>query len=153
MNNPNEIPSIYKTTLPQYETTYNKVMWLLENFCIPQNTNSRNILLTQAGIDQNAFDKYDIPGKSKDEIQSDLIEIAEQAALWHFTNGEDITGFQFSQTQNGAKSNINSLAKLDDNSSPVNALYNYLINAARKQCKSWIYLFKRKHKWRTNFIR
>ena len=136
MNNPNEIPSIYKTTLPQYETTYNKVMWLLENFCIPQNTNSRNILLTQAGIDQNAFDKYDIPGKSKDEIQSDLIEIAEQAALWHFTNGEDITGFQFSQTQNGAKSNINSLAKLDDNSSPVNALYNYLINAAENNVRA-----------------
>lgn len=143
MKNPNAINEPYRSALPTDEATYNKVMWLLENFCIPQDENSKKILLKAAGLSENAFDKYNVSGKDQAAVQKDIIEAIQQAAIWHYTNpsGEfhvtDSPVFQYAASANGAKMELEKLAsKQDLADSPIDDLYEYLITGAENAVKA-----------------
>lgn len=133
----------YRSALPTDEATYNKVMWLLENFCIPQDETSKTFLLAAAGLSADAFDDYKINGKDQSAVQKDIIEVIQQAALWHFTNQDDkayhVTNspvFQYSSTSTSTKVEVDSLsASADLVNSPVDNLYTYLINGAENAVK------------------
>ena len=145
MKNPNAINEPYRSALPTDEATYNKVMWLLENFCIPQDASSKRILLKAAGLNENAFDKYTVSGKEQDAVQKDIIEAIQQAAIWHYTNESgqfhvtDSPIFQYSSSYAGAKTELEKLASPDKQDlvdSPIDALYEYLITGAENAVKA-----------------
>ncbi len=143
MKNPNAINEPYRSALPTDEATYNKVMWLLENFCIPQDENSKKILLKAAGLSEDAFDKYNVSGKEQAEVQKDIIEAIQQAAIWHYTNpsGEfhvtDSPVFQYAASANGTKMELEKLSsKQDLADSPIDDLYEYLITGAENAVKA-----------------
>ena len=143
MKNPNAINEPYRSALPTDEATYNKVMWLLENFCIPQDENSKKILLKAAGLSEDAFDKYNVSGKEQADVQKDIIEAIQQAAIWHYTNpsGEfhvtDSPVFQYAASANGTKMELEKLSsKQDLADSPIDDLYEYLITGAENAVKA-----------------
>ncbi len=88
----NSAYSIYRNVLPDNAngTNYNKLLWLLNNICRPEDTISKNALLNAAaryvGKTRLDFSVYQVPGKTSTEVEKDIIEVVQQAAIWYFTN-------------------------------------------------------------------
>ena len=86
LKNLSAIPSPYKDVIPSGEK-YNSLVWVLEHCYVPAPTtnptdeereiaqNYRNQLLAEAGL-------------SGSSISDDEIDIAQQLAVWHFTNDD-----------------------------------------------------------------
>ena len=97
MKNPGSDQSIindYKSTLPS-ASNYNAILWILDNAYVPapsENPSTEKVneakaakeaLLTNAGIPRTSALYMDI------NAANDLIDIAQQAAIWHFTNNDN----------------------------------------------------------------
>ncbi len=86
MKDRNSIPSPYVNALPS-GSTYNSLMWLLENVYVPAKSGAsteekqaasdyRNLLLDNAGL-------------TGSYLTDDDIDVVQQLAIWHFTNDGD----------------------------------------------------------------
>lgn len=136
LKNPNSITNPYKTLLPQSDDRYNELMWVLENICIPENEDSKRLLLGAAGINENEFKYYAIENYDEQSIEKDIIEGVQQAAIWYFTNpsGEyhPTENVNFFVTSSGRLQHIeNFYTNETGESSSINKLYRYLINGAK----------------------
>ena len=77
-----------KSYISSNSTTFKKLMWLLDNIGLPNDTSGKSInaLLSKAGIDIEEFKKYTKNGgiaSNQENVKTDLIEIAQQSAIWH----------------------------------------------------------------------
>ena len=128
------ISSIYRYGLPNNDVTYNQLAWILNNICTPENELSKQSLLLSAGIEPNTFKNYQIGNYEKEDIEKDIIEVIQQAAIWYITNprGEyhptDFLQLYVSQDLSSA-TNLSEM-NLPNGENPINKLYAYLINGA-----------------------
>lgn len=138
MRNPSEIGTPYSNALPS-GTTYNKLMWLLDNICIPSNSTSRTTLLTAANLDADAFESYK---NGQTLLRNDIIEVIQQSAIWHFTNsgdnqpGNEPSFYREQQNTTHVSHNIdddNQDGSIVPGENPVSDLYSYLITEADKK--------------------
>ncbi len=154
----NSAYSIYRNVLPDNANgaNYNKLLWLLNNICIPEDTESKNALLNAAarynGKSRLDFSVYQVPGASSSDVERDIIEVVQQAAIWYFTNP---TGefHPFFDKNSGGNFYLDGTALEDHARNPNGgsigllptdvphlALYKYLIETAEKngnyQCPS-----------------
>ena len=75
----------YSNSLPQ-GTNYNKLIWLLDNMCMPYVEESRNTLLEKADVDIEEFvDLFDDENR-----MADVIDAIQQTAIWKLTNAGDV---------------------------------------------------------------
>ena len=142
MRKPGEIASPYKNNLPQDNTNYKKLMWVLEHSVNPSDTAATAILLNEAGISDNDFNNYKQSGfnnNSIDKIKKDVIEVAEQAAIWHYTNsgtdydpGDSPNFFRTNNNTGDTAINIDDLYNGSFEDDPITILYSYFIDGADK---------------------
>ncbi len=129
LKNPNDnIPEIYRNVLPK-EQEFNKLMWLLDNICIPENEESVENLLSQVDLTKSDFTE-----KITDEDEfKDVIEVIQQAAIWYITNKGDeyqpssSSTFAVQKELSQAKENLDSKYGFDLADNPIDKLYRYLI--------------------------
>ena len=126
------IASPYSNNLPQDDSNYNKMMWVLENVINSKNSDQRARLLNEAGISDDDFTtSYAglIGTYGKDTVIADLVDIVEQMAIWHFTN----SGTEFDPGTSIGVYRATTNAGTDRQSieqTTINSLYTYLINGA-----------------------
>ena len=142
MRKPDEISSTYKSNLPQDTSNYKKLMWVLDHSVNPTDTTATATLLRDAGISDDDFSNYKQSGfgsSSEEQIKKDIIEVAEQAAIWHYTNsgteydpGDSTNFFRTDSNTGDTPENIDNLYNGKSEEDPVNVLYSYLINGANK---------------------
>ena len=140
MRKPDEIASPYKNNLPQDNTNYKKLMWVLEHSVNPSDTAATAILLNEAGISDNDFNNYkqaDFNNNSIDKIKKDVIEVAQQAAIWHYTNsgtdydpGNSPNFFRTNNNTGDTAINIDDLYNGSFEDDPITVLYSYFIKGA-----------------------
>ena len=130
---PNTItPDTYKLVLPSGEN-YNKLIWLLDNLCIPENQESVQSLLTKANAEDLTEEITD------PEELKDVLEIIQQAAIWYITNAGDEYQpsengtFNVSDRDAGVSTPLGTKYSLDEGDNPVYKLYRYLIDTAQTQ--------------------
>ena len=130
LKNPTTItPDTYKSVLPNGEN-YNKLIWLLDNLCIPENEKSVQNLLSKA-------DAEELKEKITNQNElKDVIEIIQQSAIWYITNagGEyqpsENGTFNISERNGGISTPLSEKYSLDEADNPVYKLYRYLIENA-----------------------
>ena len=137
LRNPSSIDSTYKAALPSNTTTYNQLVWVLDNICNPLDSSSKKKLLEAAGLSENEFQNYTIGSYSKTNIEKDIIEVIQQAAIWYFTNSSGQYHPDYDANFMWASSNGGTGRSLTDYSDdgdivddPVMILYQYLIDGA-----------------------
>ena len=140
MRKPGEIASPYKNNLPQDNTNYKKLMWVLEHSVNPSDTAATAILLNEAGISDNDFNNYKQSGfnnNSIEKIKKDVIEVAQQAAIWHYTNsgtdydpGDSPNFFRTNNNTGDTAINIDNLYNGSFKDDPITTLYGYFIKGA-----------------------
>ena len=141
MRNPDQISSKYKDNLPQDSANYKKLMWVLEHSVNPSDTVATATLLQEAGLSESDFDNYKLDGfgnATKENVRKDIIEVAEQAAIWHYTNsGTDYDPGDspiFLRTNNNTGDTAISIDNLYNGSindgNPITTLYSYFIKGA-----------------------
>ena len=143
MKDPSSIPSPYVDALPDVNSnTYKALLWLLENIYVPESTGAeeyREMYIENAGL-------------TGTNLTDDDIDVVQQLAIWHFTNGGDPFDV-------GASGNfslwINQIAGQDSGYNPLGdeqgqgavdgfirnedakALYKYLIDEAEENAGSY----------------
>ena len=140
MRKPDEIASPYKNNLPQDNTNYKKLMWVLEHSVNPSDTVATATLLKEAEIPDSNFNNYkqsEFNNNSIDKIKKDVIEVAEQAAIWHYTNsgtdydpGDKPNFFRTNNNTGDTETNIDGLYNGSFEDDPITVLYSYFIKGA-----------------------
>ncbi len=131
MRNPDGMGT-YKNALPQTTANYKKLMWLLDNLCIPEDADSVNTLLAKAGLEKSDFTSY--MKSNTDKTFKDVIEIIQQAAIWYITNNGDsyqpsqYSTFAVSTTNSGTGTNLEDKLNMDIDGNAIMDLYDYLIS-------------------------
>ena len=130
---PNAIPENYKRVLPT-GNNYNKLIWLLDNICIPEDSASVQNLLDKADVSRDEF------GTATDEQFKDIIEVIQQAAIWYITNaGDDYqpsknNTFRVADIEGGVSKDFYAKFGFEDMvDDPATKVYDYLINGAAAQ--------------------
>lgn len=129
LRDPNSIEEAYRRVLPTSEK-YNKLMWLLDNICIPEDKNSVQNLLEKA--EATDFTEYI---KDEDE-QKDVLEVIQQAAIWYITNEGDEyqpspnETFHVTDKNGNTSTSLGDKYRLEEVESPVASIYEYLIGEA-----------------------
>lgn len=130
-NSTNPITEKYRAALPQGEN-YNKLMWLLDNICIPEDDASVTNLLSQAGLEISDFTDYI---EDEDELK-DILEVVQQSAIWYITNAgddyqpSDLDTFAVATTNGGIGVSLGSKYNIDEVDNPITILYQYLIDTS-----------------------
>ena len=141
MKQPETIGNEYKEAIgitAGVTPNYNKIMWILSNVANPNDPESINALFTAAGINVNDF-KGDKTQMTQEEM-IDIIEAAQQMAIWYYTNptgdyhpsGTNESLRVGSTNQNNSKSPVVSKYYNDEINYPLNELYRYLITKAEE---------------------
>ena len=137
LRNLDSIDSTFKYNLPTGDN-YTRLIWVLNNICVPSNDTSRKELLTKAGLDDSDFAGYKVSGKTDTDVRNDIIESIQQAAIWYYTNpsGEyhptDSPVFYYSSSNTGTPTSVSNLdSNADIVDDPVQTLYSYLVNGAK----------------------
>ena len=115
---------------------YNKIMWILNNMANPHDQTSVNNLFQAAGIDIQDF-KGDKETMTP-EAMADIIEAAQQMAIWYYTNpqgayhpkGHDETLRVGPDNQNNTKTAVAEKYYSAEIDYPLNDLYKYLVEEA-----------------------
>ena len=141
MKQPETIGNEYKEAIgitAGVTPNYNKIMWILSNVANPNDPESINALFTAAGINVNDF-KGDKVQMTQEEM-IDIIEAAQQMAIWYYTNptgdyhpsGTNESLRVGSTNQNNSKSPVVSKYYNDEINYPLNELYRYLITKSEE---------------------
>ncbi len=129
LRNPNSIDSTYKSALPT-NNNYNKLMWILDNICIPEDSKSVNTLLEKA--EATDFTEY----VTDAEEQKDILEVIQQTAIWYITNSGDEyepnknDTFHVSDDNGRTSTSLGDKYEVDETDSPISKIYEYLIKGA-----------------------
>ncbi len=143
MKDPSSIPSPYVDALPDVNSnTYKALLWLLENIYVPEST----------GAEEYREMYIDNAGLRGTNLTDDDIDVVQQLAIWHFTNGGD--PFDVGSSGNFSLW-INQVAGQDSGYNPLGdekgqgavdgfirnedakALYKYLIDEAEENAGSY----------------
>ena len=127
MRNPsgNSLLSEYKNNLG--DDKYKKLMWLLDNICIPEDDSSVNTLLNNAG----EYSKSEVFSNLDNDKIKDILEVIQQAAIWYITNaGDDYqptrgATLNVAETNGGESQSIEDVFSLDMET--ISDIYSYLI--------------------------
>ena len=87
------VPSSYSNYM-ESSVSYGSLLWLLDNLCDPTDETTRETLIQNALEWASVGDKYYSGifktyaqnGESGADVEKDIIEIVQQAAIWHITN-------------------------------------------------------------------
>ena len=117
---------------------YNKIMWILNMVANPNNQESIIALFEAAGINIDDF-KGDKAQMTQEEM-IDIIEAAQQMAIWYYTNptgdyhpsGTNESLRVGATNQNNSKSPVVSKYYNDEITYPLNELYRYLITKSEE---------------------
>ena len=142
---------VYLSNVPKDISTYNKVIWVLENVENPKDIDRINSLLKNAGItatmtknEKQIFMTKTAQGNNmmSEEEFVNIINVIEQCAIWHFTNNDNLQpkiGRSYDNIS-GIKASTKVVQYLSDDwaskmytnsyDNPMIKLYNYLINGA-----------------------
>ena len=141
MKQPETIGNEYKEAIgitAGVTPNYNKIMWILNIVANPNNQESIVALFEAAGINIDDF-KGDKAQMTQEEM-IDIIEAAQQMAIWYYTNptgdyhpsGTNESLRVGSTNQNNSKSPVVSKYYNDEINYPLNELYRYLITKAEE---------------------
>ena len=141
MKQPETIGNEYKEAIgitAGVTPNYNKIMWILNMVANPNNQESIIALFEAAGINIDDF-KGDKAQMTQEEM-IDIIEAAQQMAIWYYTNptgdyhpsGTNESLRVGSTNQNNSKSPVVSKYYNDEINYPLNELYRYLITKAEE---------------------
>ena len=141
MKQPETIGNEYKEAIgitAGVTPNYNKIMWILNMVANPNNQESIIALFEAAGINIDDF-KGDKTQMTQEEM-IDIIEAAQQMAIWYYTNptgdyhpsGTNESLRVGSTNQNNSKSPVVSKYYNDEINYPLNELYRYLITKAEE---------------------
>ena len=141
MKQPETIGNEYKEAIgitTGVTPNYNKIMWILNMVANPNNQESIIALFEAAGINIDDF-KGDKAQMTQEEM-IDIIEAAQQMAIWYYTNptgdyhpsGTNESLRVGSTNQNNSKSPVVSKYYNDEINYPLNELYRYLITKAEE---------------------
>ena len=141
MKQPETIGNEYKEAIgitAGVTPNYNKIMWILSNVANPNDPESINALFTAAGINVNDF-KGDKAQMTQEEM-IDIIEAAQQMAIWYYTNptgnyhpsGTNETLRVGETNQNHSKTPVESKYYENAVTYPLNELYRYLITKSEE---------------------
>ncbi len=141
MKQPETIGNEYKEAIgitAGVTPNYNKIMWILNMVANPNNQESIIALFEAAGINIDDF-KGDKAQMTQEEM-IDIIEAAQQMAIWYYTNptgdyhpsGTNESLRVGLTNQNNSKSPVVSKYYNDEINYPLNELYRYLITKAEE---------------------
>ena len=141
MKQPETIGNEYKEAIgitAGVTPNYNKIMWILNMVANPNNQESIITLFEAAGINIDDF-KGDKAQMTQEEM-IDIIEAAQQMAIWYYTNptgdyhpsGTNESLRVGSTNQNNSKSPVVSKYYNDEINYPLNELYRYLITKSEE---------------------
>ena len=141
MKQPETIGNEYKEAIgitAGVTPNYNKIMWILNMVANPNNQESIVALFEAAGINIDDF-KGDKAQMTQEEM-IDIIEAAQQMAIWYYTNptgdyhpsGTNESLRVGSTNQNNSKSPVVSKYYNDEINYPLNELYRYLITKSEE---------------------
>ncbi len=141
MKQPETIGNEYKEAIgitAGVTPNYNKIMWILNMVANPNNQESIIALFEAAGINIDDF-KGDKTQMTQEEMV-DIIEAAQQMAIWYYTNptgdyhpsGTNESLRVGSTNQNNSKSPVVSKYYNDEINYPLNELYRYLITKSEE---------------------
>ena len=141
MKQPETIGNEYKEAIgitAGVTPNYNKIMWILNMVANPNNQESIIALFEAAGINIDDF-KGDKAQMTQEEM-IDIIEAAQQMAIWYYTNptgdyhpsGTNESLRVGLTNQNNSKSPVVSKYYNDEINYPLNELYRYLITKSEE---------------------
>ena len=141
MKQPETIGNEYKEAIgitTGVTPNYNKIMWILNMVANPNNQESIIALFEAAGINIDDF-KGDKAQMTQEEM-IDIIEAAQQMAIWYYTNptgdyhpsGTNESLRVGLTNQNNSKSPVVSKYYNDEINYPLNELYRYLITKSEE---------------------
>ena len=141
MKQPETIGNEYKEAIgitAGVTPNYNKIMWILNMVANPNNQESIIALFEEAGINIDDF-KGDKAQMTQEEM-IDIIEAAQQMAIWYYTNptgdyhpsGTNESLRVGSTNQNNSKTPVVSKYYNDEINYPLNELYRYLITKSEE---------------------
>ena len=141
MKQPETIGNEYKEAIgitAGVTPNYNKIMWILNMVANPNNQESIIALFEAAGINIDDF-KGDKTQMTQEEM-IDIIEAAQQMAIWYYTNptgdyhpsGTNESLRVGLTNQNNSKSPVVSKYYNDEINYPLNELYRYLITKSEE---------------------
>ena len=141
MKQPETIGNEYKEAIgitAGVTPNYNKIMWILNMVANPNNQESIITLFEAAGINIDDF-KGDKTQMTQEEM-IDIIEAAQQMAIWYYTNptgdyhpsGTNESLRVGLTNQNNSKSPVVSKYYNDEINYPLNELYRYLITKSEE---------------------
>ena len=141
MKQPETIVNEYKEAIgitAGVTPNYNKIMWILNMVANPNNQESIIALFEAAGINIDDF-KGDKAQMTQEEM-IDIIEAAQQMAIWYYTNptgdyhpsGTNESLRVGLTNQNNSKSPVVSKYYNDEINYPLNELYRYLITKSEE---------------------
>ena len=141
MKQPETIGNEYKEAIgitTGVTPNYNKIMWILNMVANPNNQESIIALFEAAGINIDDF-KGDKAQMTQEEM-IDIIEAAQQMAIWYYTNptgdyhpsGTNESLRVGSTNQNNSKTPVVSKYYNDEINYPLNELYRYLITKSEE---------------------
>ena len=95
----------YKEILPT-GGNYNSLMWLLDNIYVMPKVGTDNTQAREAFLKSKITDEY-----FYELVTDDDIDVAQQLAIWYFTNPEETDKYHYGTTN----FTVNSIANVDDN--------------------------------------
>ena len=133
----------YRNQLPTDSTTYNEIVWILDNLCIP--SVSKENLYNATGLSDDDFLEY---LSSTDQI-NDVIEVIQQAAIWYYANGTSSSDkvyqpledalFWYASSATGNQTQLENLYNGDGQNfddSPFTTVYDYFVEGAANAVKN-----------------
>ncbi len=135
----------------EYKKTYNKILWILDHMYIPEanidNTNNKieflkRIPLKDSNSNVNIYEhittEIDEEIDLTNDLTDDLIEVAQQLAIWHFTNSNDnnynnengITVYECEKQDDVNSKEIDGIEINGELDTCINSIYKYLIENA-----------------------
>ena len=133
----------YRRQLPTDTTTYNEIVWILENLSLP--SVSKDNLYKATGLSDDDFLEY---LSSTDQV-NDVIEVIQQAAIWYYANEENATDqkyqplkdalFYYASSSNGTQTELTNLYKgqgQDFANNPFATVYSYYVDGAATAVKN-----------------
>ena len=133
----------YRNQLPTDSTTYNEIVWILDNLCIP--SVSKENLYNATGLSDDDFLEY---LSSTDQI-NDVIEVIQQAAIWYYANGTSSSDkvyqpledalFWYASSATGNQTQLENLYNGDGQNfddSPFSTVYDYFVEGAANAVKN-----------------
>ena len=122
----------YSNHLPKNEDTYSRLVWILDNVCIPEDDDSRLKFFNSIGIKESDFTLNNI---SMDTM-IDIVDCVQQAAIWNYcslNNSINNTAeFGYTDNEKSIYSIVDKFFPDTNKNNPVYKMYYYLINGANE---------------------